>query len=229
MFYALYLPKDGQKSTKSDSEAIMEYDQKSASYYWGLQIPVSRLPFTKASEIQDPRQVCLEQIRDWSPEFHRMLSAGVEDPDADMVVTQYHASTNPGADWRARRQRDSPTEGHPRIWIIGDAIHAMQPNRGQGGNTALADCADMLPHLLHLNSLAQSNPARPTTEEVLNACNQYEREMMPRAFEWVKKSGGTSMPNFDLDGWLGYVVRAVSILVLPFVRIFYNVFFRSNK
>ncbi|OSS46972.1 hypothetical protein B5807_08713 [Epicoccum nigrum] len=88
---------------------------------------------SKASAVWQ-RQVCLEAIKDWAPEFHRMLSVGEEDPEkTEILVTQLRASTQPKKSWRTWVPRAGNDEGHPRVWVMGDAFHAMQPNRGQGG------------------------------------------------------------------------------------------------
>jgi hypothetical protein len=61
-----------------------------------------------------------------------MLSAGKDDPEAakELLVAQFRASIQPNKDWRERcRNSNGTKEGHPRVWIIGDAVHAMQPNR----------------------------------------------------------------------------------------------------
>ena len=66
-------------------------------------------------------------------------------------------------------------------------------NRGMGGNQAMHDCADILPHLLELNDIAATGRS-PTGEEISSACAKYESAMIERAFTWVSKSGGASMP-----------------------------------
>ncbi|USP74860.1 FAD/NAD(P)-binding domain-containing protein [Curvularia clavata] len=228
LFYALYLP-ESEVSSESDSTVDMkkplEYDEKAASFYWALNIPVDGLPYKKASEIQNPRQVCLETIKEWAPEFQHMLSVGADEPEKiDMLVTQLHASTQPEANWRTLAQRTGNEKGHPRVWVIGDAIHAMQPTRGQGGNQALADCADMLPQLLHLNSLSSMGRGNPTLEEIKMACDKYESAMMVRAFPWVRKSGGISFPRLNLDGFLGIIVHFAAKIVMPLLRLYCRIF-----
>jgi hypothetical protein len=226
MFYALYLP-EGTASNRShratgDTKAL-QYDEQAASFYWGLNIPVKALPYKQISDIQDHRRVCLKAIKDWAPEFHHMISIGESDSEkSNILVTKLRASTQPKSKWRAQVRSITNSEGHPRVWLLGDAIHAMQPNRGQGGNQALADCADMLPQLLHLNSLASIGHAYPTTEEISIACDKYEAAMMPRAFQWVKKSGGVSFPQINLDGIVGIIVQFVAKLVMPLLRLYYT-------
>lgn len=62
-----------------------------------------------------------------------MLSLGADDKDAgEIIATQYRASNRLSKCWRhdAQVQGDADAGlGHPRVWLIGDAIHAMQPNR----------------------------------------------------------------------------------------------------
>lgn len=137
-----------------------------------------------------------------------MLRVGADDPEkTDIHMTQLRAITQPKANWRTRVQRNGNKEGHPQVWIMGDAIHAMQPNRGQGGSQSLADCAGMLPHLLHLNSLASTGQAQSISEEIKMAYNKYEAAMIARAFLWDRKIGGVDFPHIDLDGFLSIVVH----------------------
>ncbi|OBR07632.1 putative FAD dependent oxidoreductase [Colletotrichum higginsianum IMI 349063] len=232
LYYALYLPDESRSDSKhqaGDSKTTLRYDEKAASFYWGLNIPVNALPYTSASEISNHREVCLGQIKDWAPEFHQLLSVGADDSDqTDMLVTQLRASTQPKADWRKRCQKAGNGRRNPRVWIMGDTIHAMQPNRGQGGNQALADCAEMLPQLLSLAN-NDNNLARPTVDQVQSACNIYEASMIPRASQWVRKSGGASFVRINLDGFLGFVVRIVAKLVLPILKIYYSIFPQSDE
>lgn len=71
-------------------------------------------------------------------------------------------------------------------------------NSGMGGNQALQDCADALPEILKLSEMAMAgNP--PSTEQVSQVLGIYEEKMMERTFNWVQKSGGTSIPVGDLS------------------------------
>jgi 2-polyprenyl-6-methoxyphenol hydroxylase-like FAD-dependent oxidoreductase len=232
-YYALYLPEAETAKDRhqiADEKATLAYDESEASYYWGLNVSVDMLPNKNVSEIEDYRKVCHDAIKDWAPEFHKMIDVtDDESGNADMIVTQVHASTEPKADWRTRAHKTGKDKGHARVWVMGDAMHAMQPNRGQGGNQALADCADMLPQLLHLNSLASISPARPTQEDVEVACEKYEKKMIRRAFSWVKKSGGTNFPTISLDGVLGIVVHLVAKLVMPLLKLYLTIFPQKSE
>lgn len=54
----------------------------------------------------------------------------------------------------------------------------------------MRDTATLLPILMQLNEKAKSGKVSTATVEA--ACNEYEAEMIPRAFGWVDKSGGTN-------------------------------------
>ncbi|KAF2823874.1 FAD/NAD(P)-binding domain-containing protein [Ophiobolus disseminans] len=217
MYYALYLPEDFSKASMPSAEIEKRYNEAEALFYWGVNIPVRDLPYKDILEIKDKRKVVLNHIRNWALEYHTMFSIGADDADAaDLLVLKFHASSKPAADWRARLT--DPGQGHARVWLMGDAIHAMQPNRGQGGNQALQDCADMLPRLLTVAKKGAS------TSDISAACAAYEADMIPRAFEWVKKSGGTSIPNIDFDGWVGVVVGIVAVVLVPLMQLYARVF-----
>lgn len=144
----VYLPEDLRNhASSSDRQRIISYDEEAGSFYWGLSIPVERLPYETAEEMVDRRQICLDAIKDWAPELlvilfnksrsmqlircfsHRMLSTG-HDNDASIHVTKFNASTEPKLNWRDKVSKSaSDGRGHPRVWLLGDAIHAMQPNR----------------------------------------------------------------------------------------------------
>lgn len=148
-----------------------------------------------------------------------MLTTGFEGKSKDLVtVARMRASNRLAKSWRKNVKRTSGNEGHPRVWLIGDAMHAMQPNRfvglsvmdeltrrtdatcharGMGGNQAFHDCADALSQILALKEKANSG-AQPSTQDISVACSQYESRVIDRAFPWVSKSGGTSVPVSSL-------------------------------
>lgn len=50
--------------------------------------------------------------------------------DSDIYVYKGMVSVNPEKCWRAKvRSRMEPEKGDSRIWLLGDAIHPMLPNR----------------------------------------------------------------------------------------------------
>jgi hypothetical protein len=65
-----------------------------------------------------------------------------------------------------------------------------------GGNQALCDTATILPLVSGLAQSAQKEH-QVTTEDIAQALVQYETEMIPRAFDWVEKSGGRTIMVSD--------------------------------
>lgn len=61
-----------------------------------------------------------------------------------------------------------------------------------GGNQSMRDAATILPLLKKLSEIKEAEGAVPQAI-VECLCNEYEDEMIPRAFEWVKKSGGSEI------------------------------------
>ncbi|KAJ5691551.1 hypothetical protein N7488_012286 [Penicillium malachiteum] len=172
-------------------------------------------------------------IKNWAPEFQTLLTTGQDDEgSSDIYVTALRASTKLDKNWRSQLRRAShegrPGKGHARVWLLGDAVHAMQPNRGMGGNQAMHDCADILPHLIQLNDKALRE-SLSTTEEISTACDQYEAAMIERAFNWVWKSGGVSMPTLDFDGVLGKFISIASKVCLPFISAFLRLPFMQSS
>lgn len=62
-----------------------------------------------------------------------------------------------------------------------------------GGNQAMQDCADIFPELVQLSKTAESGTP-VSSQDIESAVKRYEDKMIDRAFTWVKKSGGTSVP-----------------------------------
>jgi len=56
----------------------------------------------------------------------------------------------------------------------------------------MRDVATVLPLLKRLDDRANATGSVPN-EMVVEACMEYEAEMIPRAFEWVQKSGGSTL------------------------------------
>jgi hypothetical protein len=58
-----------------------------------------------------------------------------------------------------------------------------------GGNQSMRDAATALPLLQQLNEERLSGHV-VKTDDISRACKMLEDEMIPRAFSWVRKSGG---------------------------------------
>ncbi|KLU91659.1 hypothetical protein MAPG_10177 [Magnaporthiopsis poae ATCC 64411] len=226
MFYGLYLPAPREEtSVAKDTEIEVEYDVQNASFFWALSTPKSALPGGDVSKIENRLQFCLDHIKHWAPEFKTMLSVGQEEGQTDNIVSiPVRVAKKLPERWReaARKKPGArPEEGHPRIWLIGDAIHAMQAGRGMGGNQSMQDCSEALPAILKLNEIAKKG-APVSTSQVAEVLEPFESQMMKRTFEWVRKSGGTSMPTINLDGPLGTIVWLLGVILVPIVNLLYG-------
>lgn len=84
---------------------------------------------------------------------------------------------------------------------MGDAMHAMLPNRGMGGNQSMRDTATALPLLQRLAEIKDA-AGEISENAIASACKEFEDEMIPRGMEWVQKSGGSKI-----------VVRAVKLYI----------------
>ncbi|KAL3488005.1 hypothetical protein BJX62DRAFT_253604 [Aspergillus germanicus] len=219
-FYALYLPSKDKSKANADGIA---YNDAEASFYWGLNVPKSHVTqYTDFADIPNRLQFCQDIMRNWAPELKSLIATGQDDIGSSGInVIPLRASFQPARNWRERVQSASGGsgrgQGHPRVWLLGDAIHAMQPNRGMGGNQAMYDCAELLPYLVDLNEIAAARGRAPILEEISVRCAKYEAQMMQRAFGWVRKSGGISIPTIDFDGILGKLVAVIDRLFIPVI------------
>ncbi|KAF6832917.1 FAD dependent oxidoreductase/monooxygenase [Colletotrichum plurivorum] len=205
-FFALYLPASSQPvaGQQESSDVPVEYDESQASFYWGLTVPRDRCPGGDTEKLLDDKfQFCLDVVADWVPEFRTMVSAGAEDGQTDNIASVPIRAAKPlPSGWRdmaSAKTSGDKRRGHSRVWLIGDAVHAMQPTRGMGGNQAMRDCADALPEILNLNAAAKAG-RELSNQNVGQALAAYEGKMLARSFEWVRKSG--VVPNLKTLGSL---------------------------
>ncbi|KAL2832208.1 hypothetical protein BJY01DRAFT_254027 [Aspergillus pseudoustus] len=176
------------KASKAGS--VAEYNEQEASIMFGMHFPASEYE-EDITQIKDKRAFMKDQLksRNWHHGYHQLVDAISSD---DIYAVHNRTSKPLPNDWRNNVHDPSKPElGHPRVWLIGDAIHAMLPSRGMGANQALHDCADALLALQGLAGLSESSGKVPD-DKVAEFVNQYESKMMPRAFSWVKKSGGVN-------------------------------------
>jgi 2-polyprenyl-6-methoxyphenol hydroxylase-like FAD-dependent oxidoreductase/ubiquinone/menaquinone biosynthesis C-methylase UbiE len=110
------------------------------------------------------RDVVSARIAGWHPQLRRLIA---ESDPASALLVSYRTSIEPDP-WPASR-----------VTLIGDAIHAMPPVGGLGGNTALRD-ADLLHRKLALAAGGEI--------ELLGAMADYESTMREYGFEAVRKA-----------------------------------------
>jgi 2-polyprenyl-6-methoxyphenol hydroxylase-like FAD-dependent oxidoreductase len=204
MFAAAYLPDTMNSSdVANDSQnqegltsgkAPIDYDQTQASLMVGLNWEADPA-WPNIEEMPDKKAYMLNKVKaaGWHPGYLRLVEA--LNPEEVYVVTTRVAKET-AVDWRAKAKASAENSkekdiANPRVWLMGDAIHPMLPSRGMGANQALRDTADIIGPLL---DLARRKAANGTLydEEVQMELAKYEHKMIPRAFQWVKKSGGTS-------------------------------------
>ncbi|KAM0550351.1 hypothetical protein ACHAO7_005480 [Fusarium culmorum] len=174
--YHAYLPKDRQEEVKEDDEDL-DFDNQTASFTFSMSLPTADCP---------PDILERDTNETW-----KFLSEAIPDcRDIIEVVRgqEIHtfrprAAVRPSLDWRKNvRSPQEPLRGHPRVWLMGDAMHAMMPNRGMGGNQAMLDTKVIVPFLERLNYLAKKTGS--VSEEAIGvACDEYEREMIPCSFD----------------------------------------------
>ncbi|EWY79605.1 hypothetical protein FOYG_17240 [Fusarium oxysporum NRRL 32931] len=216
MYFCAYLP-ERRPVEGEQSKPAVDFDDALSSCMFGLFVPTNTVPEGLATmPAEEQWEFCRSSVKDWAPQFHEIL---------DLIKgTSFYAytprvGTEPPVDWRAKiRGSQDETLGHPRVWLMGDAIHPMLPSRGMGGNQALRDTATILPLLVGLSQDSESGNV-PTTEKVTRQLQLYETEMIPRAFGWVKKSGGTSVVPFNTDKF--YVRLGCYLVVAPLMIVSY--------
>ena len=73
-----------------------------------------------------------------------------------------------------------------------------------GGNQAMYDSGMVMAKMAHFAQIARSTKRVPR-KEIEKAVTEYEEEMIPRAFEWVKKSGGDDFVVSELSSELKFL------------------------
>ncbi|KAL3480489.1 FAD/NAD(P)-binding domain-containing protein [Aspergillus californicus] len=192
LFFCVYLPEDRSGNL----------DESMSSTMFGLHVPIEMCPpdLAERTAVEKWDFISLA-LHSWAKPYQEIIDIV---KGADIYIYQARASERPSKDWRRKAQTHDGDRGHPRVWLLGDAMHAMLPTRGMGGNQAMQDAATALPLISRL--AASSKPEiRPTTQDISRACQEYEDEMIPRSFAWVQKSGGRTVVPLDGSRFWGRV------------------------
>ncbi|KAI5845649.1 hypothetical protein DFP73DRAFT_578237 [Morchella snyderi] len=180
LFASCYLP-----TPATDTITTHNYDPTMASLMLSYAMPTSNLPTNFDSLTTAEISTFLKTLyADADPRLNTIISAV---PHTDIYTFNPRTSRQPPASWRHDvASPDAPERGHPRVWFLGDAVHPMLPGRGMGGNQAMHDAGKMLEVLLALLERGE----KIDDEAVRAAGEMYEKEMMKRAFGWVKAMMG---------------------------------------
>ncbi|KAF2429683.1 FAD/NAD(P)-binding domain-containing protein [Tothia fuscella] len=190
-FSAAYLPDNLDKTQVSGHPTKPDdYDESQASLMADLAWPRGKTD-QKVEDGAEKKKGMMDKMSeaDWHPDFLKIVDA--IDPKTLYIPQQPVANDTP-VDCRKKLLADenkgkTPELGNPRVWLMGDAIHPMFPSRGMGANQALHDTEDALYPLLELARKAAGN-VPVENEDVVRGLAKYEEKMIPRSFEWVKKS-----------------------------------------
>ncbi|KAK8012301.1 hypothetical protein PG991_009676 [Apiospora marii] len=235
MFAAAYLPDEVRPSAGSGTgrhgglgkaNKPSDYDEDQASLFVAMAwedgpsaIEASRLPAEERRALMRK----MLQASSFHPDYLKLVDA--LDAQEIQAVPWRQSKADTPVDWRNRllttsKSPSDPRIAHPRVWLVGDSIHAMLPYRGMGANQAIHDTADALGPLLELARKKRANGG-VTDEEVCRQVAVYENAMIPRAFDWVKKSAAQGLP--DLESFKGKVILVFIRVALQVVGSFVSV------
>ncbi|KAK7715905.1 hypothetical protein SLS57_006656 [Botryosphaeria dothidea] len=105
--------------------------------------------------------------------------------------------------------------------FVSRSITGWAPQLGQGGNQAMRDAAVALPLLIDLAEKAKTGDLND--KHVEDACQAFEDEMIPRTFEWVKKSGGREIIPFNSSKLGTRILFAIASKLVWVARLWYFV------
>ncbi|KAH7114917.1 hypothetical protein EDB81DRAFT_893025 [Dactylonectria macrodidyma] len=219
LYFAVYLPDKIDASGHVDNPNTTltngtNFDEGVSSCMFAVHFLENTVPPNLARLSREEKwDVASSALRGWSDEYHEMIDLV---RSTDPYILKGRASVRPARNWRRKvASSTEPERGHPRVWMLGDAMHAMLPNRGMGGNQAMQDTATILPLLTKL----ASQPYKPSTQDIERAGQEYEDEMIPRAFTWVAKSGGSNFMPIDSSTFTGRLLFQLAGILLHVIAI----------
>jgi 2-polyprenyl-6-methoxyphenol hydroxylase-like FAD-dependent oxidoreductase len=169
MFIAQYLRKPERAAfERSHGQALgLHVDDLQDHVFWAF--IAKREKFTSDADLRHvegaPLRAMVQTMIDgWHEDFARLVS----ESDPSTVAAFRIQSSEPIERWKTTR-----------VVLLGDAIHAMTPLQGLGGNTAFRDAALLRRRLVDV-ALGRS--------ELLPALEAYEEAMAAYAFEAVRLS-----------------------------------------
>ena len=155
----------GGNDATAEHDSVL-FDNTSSYIMWSYGAHESRFPVADLSTVDGPalRDLAGRLMATWHPAIREMVA----DSPAESITAITIRTQNPVEPWQTTN-----------VTLLGDAIHNMTPFQGIGANTALRDA-----HLLARNLIAVSRGER----ELIEALNDYERQMLDYGFAAVKSS-----------------------------------------
>ncbi|KAI5917497.1 hypothetical protein F4810DRAFT_696167 [Camillea tinctor] len=212
-FFGVYLPrtfdKHGNRVTQKEDEEA--YDKTLSSCMIGLNVEKQTIPDGLGDASNEEQwNFIADRLSSWSSEHREIVELA---RGAPLHIYTPRVATKPAKHWRENVRHSSGVieKGHPRVWLMGDSIHAMLPPRGMGGNQSMYDAAVILPLISEMVQRAKLLGKPISRAHIEVALKKYENEMVPRAFAWVKKSGGNNFVPIDsstLSGRLFFFIFA---------------------
>lgn len=149
---SVYLPTANPDTTgRQDGSAPTVYDHQLSSCMLGCAIPADILPQDLSSLSTEAKwDLTHRAFREWSPKQLSVVSADLlrivqcrrntlTSPSQeaielfsgqDVYAFWPRVGSRPSMNWRESvRAPDDPVRGHPRVWLLGDAVHPMLPSR----------------------------------------------------------------------------------------------------
>ncbi|KAJ7355623.1 hypothetical protein DFH08DRAFT_922644 [Mycena albidolilacea] len=194
---------------RQDGSAPTVYDHQLSSCMLGCAIPADILPRDLTSLSTEAKwDLTHRAFKEWSPKYQEAIELF---RGQDVYAFWPRVGSRPSMNWHesiCNSQR--PGARSPSRLAFGrrGAPHAVKQCGGMGGNQAMRDAADMLPVLVELAEKYKSS-APPGEPEIKDACRRYEQAMIPRAFEWVSKSGGRKPVLIDTARRLDRLILAL--------------------
>lgn len=178
---------------------------------------------TKTPEKQEAHQwLSKEVFADWTPEIKELIEA--TDPEMVEHRDLYDRPPQVGRPW---------SDGN--VALIGDAIHPMMPNLGQGGCMAIEDAYVLADELAKVDSKADVSKAlrsyqgrRQFRTAIVQGLSRFGAEMLLRYFDHPArlemKGGFPQIVNFGYFSLLMSLWKVLKVLDASFVAQFSYLF-----
>jgi len=163
-------------------------------------------------------------FREWSSEIHAILTVTKEDEIQQRDL--YDRPPSILKPW---------TEGH--VALLGDGIHAMMPNLGQGGCQAIEDSFVIAQELSSATSrkdvskkLKNYGQRRQIRSAAVQGLSRFASDIIIRGFDTPAKITWTNgKPNFENCNYAGIVTRMLQPILPIFFKVQFNFLYDGWK